>query len=80
MTLYAYGNGCVGCLFDHMSGPYEDMESAADDAADSLELTEAEREELAADGCLYFEPERGREVGAQVVEIFEVDEDWQADF
>ena len=80
MVQYAYGNGCVGCLFDHTSGPYDDLESAADGAADNLELTEAEREELAADGCLYLDGDRAAEVGAQVVEIFEVDEDWQAEF
>lgn len=81
--MYGYGNGSYGCLFDNMSGPYEDMESAAEDAADSLDLTDSEREELAADGCLYFDTERAREVGAQIVEIFEIDEadlpDWESD-
>jgi hypothetical protein len=47
--MYAFGSGTPGCLFDHMSGPYETAEQAAADAAEFLELTAAEQADLEQD-------------------------------
>ena len=77
--LYAYGNGSPGCLFDHMSGPYETISDAASDAALTLELTDLEREILQSDGYLYLSYDRALEIGAGYVAIVAVDSDWQAD-
>lgn len=76
---YAYGNGMPGCLFDHSSGPYESVASAASAASELLELTADETAELERDCLIYFRGERASEVGAGMVEIFEVDSDWRGD-
>jgi len=76
---YAYGNGMPGCLFDNSCGPYTSIREAADAAADFLELTDEEREELTADGIIYFRGDRFHEVGAGMVSIFEVDADWASE-
>lgn len=75
---WAYGNGMPGCLFDHVSGPYESASAAAAGAAELLELTDAERDELAADHIIYFRGDRFHEVGAGMVQLFEVDAKWIA--
>lgn len=72
---YAYGNGEIGCLHDHQSGPYDLREDAVQAAAELLELTSDESAELLAVGSVYFHGERRHEVGASMVEVFEVDED-----
>lgn len=77
-TKYAYGNGDPGCLFDHASGPYDTAEDAVQAASDLLELSEEEAAELLADRIVYFRGDRKHEVGAGLVEVFEVDEDWES--
>lgn len=80
---YAYGNGDPGCLFDHVEGPF-DTEAEAIQAACELfdtgetSLTEAEQDALASDGIVYFRGRRKHELGAGLIEIFEVDDDWEA--
>lgn len=84
--LYAYGNGSFGCLYDHTDGPFDTQEAAANAAADLFELQDAGREALVRDAHLNLHEYnhvfidmdvelRGGQ-GADVIEVFEVDEDW----
>lgn len=84
---YAYGNGMPGCLFDNASGPYSTVEEAAEDAQNTLEMTDEERDDLIANRIHYFSGpsldedasagcERRHEVGAAYVKIFKVDCTW----
>ena len=75
---YAYGNGMPGCLFDHAEGPYDTREQAIDAACALLELNADEKQDLLNESVIYFRGERFHEVGAGIVEIFEVDEDWES--
>jgi hypothetical protein len=77
-AMWAYGNGSIGCLYDHACGPYGSAREAADAAGELLELTDAERSELAEVHALYLSGDRRSEVGAEVVELFEVDASWLA--
>lgn len=72
-TVWAYGNGMPGCLFDNISSGFCSPEGAAAAASEMLELTEAEHEELQQDHILYLHGDRVHEVGASLVQLFEDD-------
>jgi hypothetical protein len=76
---FAYGNGEPGCLHDHQDGPFNTQVDAAKAAAELLELTADEQVELATSGIVHFSEDRRHEVGAGMVEIFEVAADWESD-
>ena len=90
MTLYAFGNGSFGCMFDNTDGPFESLEEAASAAGELFELNEAGIDELASEGFLnlvdyretfidghFGDGECGGQ-GADYIEIFEVGEDWRS--
>lgn len=78
-TRYAYGNGEPGCLFDNASGPYETQEDAVKAAVEALELEPHEEQELLQHGIYYPRGDRRHEIGASMIQIFEVEASWTWD-
>lgn len=76
-TYYAYGNGLPGCMHDGQNGPYDTASDAAEDAARILELDPEEEAELTNNGIVYLRGDRVHEVGAAMIEVFEVDSTWK---
>jgi hypothetical protein len=71
---FAFGSGMHGCLYDHAEGPFESVQAAAESASQLFELAEDSYKSLQLNSYL----ELPKDAGAQYVEIFAVDADWES--
>lgn len=83
---FAYGNGSYGCLFDHVEGPFQSELAAADAAAQLFDLNSEDMLTLRYKGILSQQDVTTKDVdgsqlllGADYIEIFEVDADWSCE-
>ena len=72
-TVWGFGGGQLGCLYDHQEYGYTCKEDAVGAVADAYSLYAQEESELESHGVVFFDEERAREVGFAYIELYEVD-------